>query len=129
MGAVLTPSFIGLENARDLPDASTLCGACAVVCPVNIPLPDLLRSLRVQRTEKRLRPRHERVALKLWAWLACRPRPYGVVTGLAARLLRRLGGKQGLLHRLPFGGGWTDGRDFPAPAGKTFRAIYKERMK
>ena len=52
MGAVLTPSFVGLENARDLPDASTLCGACAAVCPVNIPLPDLLRTLRVQRTKR-----------------------------------------------------------------------------
>ena len=98
MGAVLTPSFVGLENARDLPDASTLCGACAVVCPVNIPLPDLLRTLRVQRTEKRLRPWPERLALKLWGWLARHPSIYGVATGLAARWLHRFGGKQGLLH-------------------------------
>lgn len=127
MGAVLTPSFVGLENARDLPDASTLCGACAVVCPVNIPLPDLLRGLRVQRTERRLRPWRERLAIKLWTWLACHPRIYGLVTSLAARLLHRLGGKDGLLHRLPFGSGWTDGRDLPAPRGRTFREMYREQ--
>ncbi len=125
MGAVLTPSFVGLENARDLPDASTLCGACAAVCPVNIPLPDMLRQLRVQRMEKRLRPWPERLALKLWAWLAGRPHIYGIATALAARLLHRLGGKTGLLHRLPFAAGWTDGRDMPAPRGRTFRELYK----
>ena len=127
MGAVLTPSFVGLENARDLPDASTLCGACAVVCPVNIPLPDLLRTLRVQRTEKRLRPWPERLALKLWSWLARHPSIYGVATGLAARWLHRFSGKQGLLHRLPFAGGWTDGRDLPAPSGRTFRELYRKQ--
>lgn len=129
MGAVLTPSFVGLENARDLPDASTLCGACAVVCPVNIPLPDLLRTLRAQRTEKRLRPWSERLALTLWGWLARHPSLYGVATGWAARLLYRLGGKQGRLHRLPFAGGWTDGRDLPAPSGRTFRELYREQQR
>jgi len=125
MGAVLTPSFVGLENARDLPDASTLCGACAAVCPVNIPLPDMLRQLRVQRMEKRLRPWTERAALKLWSWLAARPHIYGIATALAARLLHRFGGKKEMLHRLPFASGWTDGRDLPAPQGRTFRELYR----
>jgi L-lactate dehydrogenase complex protein LldF len=127
MGAVLTPSFVGLENARDLPDASTLCGACAAVCPVNIPLPDLLRTLRVQRTKRGLRPWSERLALKLWGWLARHPSIYGVATGLAARWLHWFGGQQGLLHRLPFAGGWTDGRDLPAPSGRTFRELYRKQ--
>ncbi len=125
MGAVLTPSFVGLENARDLPDASTLCGACAAVCPVNIPLPDMLRQLRVQRMEKRLRPWTERATLKLWSWLAGRPHIYGIATALAARLLHRFGGKKEMLHRLPFASGWTDGRDLPAPHGRTFRELYR----
>jgi L-lactate dehydrogenase complex protein LldF len=129
MGAVLTPSLVGLEHARDLPDASTLCGACAAVCPVNIPLPDLLRALRVRRMQRRLRPRTERAALKLWAWLAAHPRLYSAATRIAARLLHRLGGKEKLLHRLPLASGWTDGRDFPAPAGKTFRELcHRERQ-
>jgi L-lactate dehydrogenase complex protein LldF len=46
MGSVLTPNYIGLENALDLPHAATLCNQCGVVCPVKIPLPELLRKLR-----------------------------------------------------------------------------------
>jgi hypothetical protein len=34
-----------------------------------------------------------------------------------------------MIHRLPFGAGWTDGRDMPAPAGPTFSAMYKTRRK
>ena len=46
MGAVLTPALAGIGTARDLPSASTLCGRCAEVCPVKIPLPELLRAWR-----------------------------------------------------------------------------------
>jgi L-lactate dehydrogenase complex protein LldF len=47
MGKVLTPllSLDGTEG-RDLPGASTLCGACTEACPVEIPLADLLVRLR-----------------------------------------------------------------------------------
>jgi L-lactate dehydrogenase complex protein LldF len=43
------------------------------------------------------------------------------------RALGRLGGRDRLLHRLPLGRGWTDGRDMPAPAGRTFRELYARR--
>ncbi|HYH50310.1 MAG TPA: lactate utilization protein B [Acidimicrobiia bacterium] len=46
MGAVLTPLLSGGTEDRDLPDASSLCGACSEVCPVGIPLADLLVRLR-----------------------------------------------------------------------------------
>jgi L-lactate dehydrogenase complex protein LldF len=127
MGAVLTPSLVGLKEARDLPNASTFCGACAEVCPVKIPLPDLMRALRVRQVQERLRPWRERVALRLWAWCAARPRLYALLSALAARLLRRLAGRDGQIRRLPFGRGWSEGRDFPAPAGRTFRELYGAR--
>jgi L-lactate dehydrogenase complex protein LldF len=38
-----------------------------------------------------------------------------------------MGGRDGLIHRLPLAGGWTGGRDMPAPAGRTFRDLYRER--
>ena len=128
MGAVLTPSLVGLAEAIDLPNASTFCGACAVVCPVKIPLPDLMRTLRVRQLQQNLRPWRERLALRLWAWCAQRPRLYALLTALGARLLHLLGGRRGLIHRLPFAGGWTAGRDFPAPAGRTFRELYRARQ-
>lgn len=48
IGAVLTPQLRGVASAADasLPYASTLCGACVDVCPVQIPLPDLLVHMR-----------------------------------------------------------------------------------
>jgi len=127
MGSVLTPSYVGVENALDLPNAATLCNQCGVVCPVKIPLPELLRKLRAQQFDRRLKPRGERLGLALWAWVAERPRLYAAVTALAARVLRLLGGRAGLVRRLPFGGGWTDTRDLPAPSGRTFRELHAQR--
>jgi L-lactate dehydrogenase complex protein LldF len=128
MGSVLTPSLVGLEAARDLPNASSLCGACGAVCPVSIPLPDLLRSLRTRQWERRLRTRTERLALALWGIVACRPRLYRFVTGTLARVLRVFGGRRGLIRWLPLGRGWLQGRDLPAPQSRTFLELYRERQ-
>ena len=127
MGSILTPLLSGLEKSLDLPHASTLSGACAVVCPVKIPLPDLLRKLREKQMEQGLRPRQETFMLKAWAWLALHPALYALATRIAVRVMRLLGGKSKLLHTLPGASGWTDGRDFPAPQGQTFRELYKQR--
>lgn len=125
IGSVLTPALVGLENALDLPNAATLCNQCGVACPVNIPLPDLMRKLREKQVERKLRPAGERLGLKLWAWAASRPALYGWLTMLAARLGRFAGGREAVLRRLPFAGAeWTRGRDLPAPKGRTFREIY-----
>lgn len=44
VGAVLSPLLAGKKypDYADLPKASSLCGACNEVCPVDIPLPELL---------------------------------------------------------------------------------------
>jgi len=127
IGSILTPAYVGIERALDLPQAATLCNQCGVVCPVKIPLPDLLRKLREQQFERGLRPWPERAGLRLWSWLATHPALYAIATRIGARLLRALGGRDGMVHKLPLGGGWTDGREFPAPAGRTFRELYAER--
>ena len=126
IGSILTPAYVGLENAGDLPNAATLCNQCGVVCPVKIPLPDLMRKLREQQVERKLRPFRERTALKLWTFVASRPALYAPLTRIAARLGRWLGGSGALIHRLP-GNAWTSGRDMPAPRGKTFRELYAAR--
>jgi L-lactate dehydrogenase complex protein LldF len=129
MGSVLTPSLVGLEHALDLPNAATLCNQCGVVCPVKIPLPDLLRKLRERQFERHLKPWGERTALALWGWLAQRPALYGLGVRLAARALAWVGGRKKVIRRLPFAGGWTVGRDLPAPPGRTFRALYAQRKR
>ena len=127
MGSVLTPSYVGLENALDLPNAATLCNQCGVVCPVKIPLPDLMRKLREKQFERRLKPWPERLGLALWSWMARHPGVYATMTALGARVLSLIGGAEKLIHYLPFGSGWTGGRDLPAPQGKTFRGLYRSK--
>ncbi|MCW7541484.1 LutB/LldF family L-lactate oxidation iron-sulfur protein [Aquabacterium sp. A7-Y] len=128
MGSVLTPSYVGLEKTLDLPQASTLCGQCHVVCPMKIPLPDLLRKLRERQFERGLRPWSERVALRAWGHLARRPALYRAATRLGVRVLKWLG-RSGSIRRLPVASGWTATRDLPAPAGKTFKELYAERRR
>ena len=129
MGAILTPTYVGLENALDLPHAATLCNQCGVACPVRIPLPDLLRKLREKQFERGLRPWYENAALALWGWLARHSALYALATSIAARVLRLMGGRERLIHALPLAGGWTGGRDLPAPQGKTFRELYAQRRR
>jgi L-lactate dehydrogenase complex protein LldF len=127
MGSVLTPSYVGVENALDLPQASTLCGECHVVCPVKIPLPDLLRKLREKQFAGHLRPQKEYIGFAVWAYVAQRPRLYRFATAIAAKLLNMMGGSRKLISKLPLAGGWTATRDMPAPSGKTFIELYKQR--
>jgi len=48
IGKILTPQMEGLDRAGVLALASSLCGACAEVCPVKIPIPSLIRRLRTE---------------------------------------------------------------------------------
>jgi len=127
MGSVLTPLYLGIDQAIDLPQAATLCDQCGVVCPVKIPLPGLLRRLREKQMEKRLRPLMERVALKAWAWVAARPRLYDLATRIGVRYLAWLAGGRDRIGVLAAAPEWTLGRDFPAPEGRTFRELYRQR--
>jgi len=129
MGSVLTPVYVGIENAGDLPNAATFCGECQVVCPVKIPLPDLMRKLRERQFDSKQRPFAERFALNAWAFMARRPRLYAAWTRVAARMGAWMGGRDKLIHSLPGIDGWTKGRDMPAPSGKTFREMYRERAR
>jgi L-lactate dehydrogenase complex protein LldF len=123
IGAVLTPQLIGIEEAGDLPNASTFCGRCESVCPVRIPLPRLMRHWREREFERHLTPRTVRQGLALWSWLARHPTLYRRVTGIANRMLAMLGRTDGRFRTLPLAGGWTRFRDFPAPPpGGTFHA-------
>jgi L-lactate dehydrogenase complex protein LldF len=126
MGSVLTPLMLGLKEAGQLPNASTLCGRCEEVCPMQIPLPKLLRHLRIKEHQAKLSPTRGRFALKLWAFFAKRPRLYHRFTALKIAFLSWFGRKRGAFRYLPFAGGWTAARDMPAPQGATFMEIWKK---
>jgi L-lactate dehydrogenase complex protein LldF len=129
MGSVLTPLYNGLDKAIDLPHAATLCNQCGVVCPVKIPLPELLRKLREKQVDKNLRPLMERLALKGWAWVAGKPKLYALGTWFGVRYLNWLAGGKDRIGVLGMAPEWTLGRDFPAPEGKTFRELYASRKR
>ena len=127
MGSVLTPLIVGLDQARSLPDACTLNGRCADVCPMEIPLPDLIRKLRTRGFEERITPPRVRLGLRAWAFMARRPALYRVATSVGMRVLGLLGRYRGRFRRLPLAGGWTGTRDLPAPAGRTFMSAWSKR--
>ena len=115
IGAILTPQLRGIESAKSLPYASSLCGACYDVCPVKIDIPTILLRLRAQ-TRKGVA---ERTAMRTLARIFGDARRYE----RAQRLARRGGG----LARLPVGplAPWTRTREMPPVAPETFREWWR----
>ena len=127
MGAVLTPTLIGIDKAGHLPNASTFCGRCESVCPMRIPLPRMMRAWREREFERHLNPAVQRWGLKAWAFLARRPALYRLASSVAAKAIGWMARGKGRLARLPLAGGWTRHRDLPAPEGKTFQELWRAR--
>ncbi|MEK6407569.1 MAG: LutB/LldF family L-lactate oxidation iron-sulfur protein [Acidobacteriota bacterium] len=130
IGSILTPAFAGLEKAKDLPFASTLCGACREICPVRIDIPRILLKLRSDWSEGRHDSAGpslpEKLAIKLWAFAMRHVFIYNLAFRVPAFLQRPLledGKFKGLPSVLD---GWTQNRDFPALARKSFRSMWHD---
>ena len=127
MGAVLTPSLIGVEQGGHLPNASTFCGRCESVCPVRIPLPKMMRHWREREFERHLNPALQRYGLQLWAFIARHPLIYRLLCAFGMPMLAWFGRKRGRFSSLPLAKGWTTYRDMPAPQGNTFQEQWRGR--
>jgi L-lactate dehydrogenase complex protein LldF len=127
MGAVLTPQLATLASSKHLANASTLCGRCESVCPVMIPLPQLLRQWRNKESEAEMNSTGMRWGLNLWASLCRHPTLYRILTGLANVAMSRWPTKTpGFIRRLPaLAGSWTKHRDLRRPEAGTFSSQYK----
>ena len=96
VGAVVTPLLAGARflDFADLPRASSLCGACNEVCPVNIPIPDLLLRLRDRGKREGAKPAGASPSMTSFARLASRPASWrralsaGRLLGLVPGFLR-----------------------------------------
>ena len=140
IGAVITPQLIGLSKAKQLPYASSLCGACREVCPVKIDIPELLLHLRAKIADsaspKVKRKFSERLAFKLYGSMWSRPGRYTFGTK-AARVIQKLIVRKGKVGKIsgfmaklvPPLGAWTAWRDAPAIAQQTFREQWREKLK
>ena len=127
MGAVLTPSLIGVDKSGHLPNASTFCGRCESVCPMRIPLPKMMRHWREKEFESHLQPRTQRAGLGVWAFFARRPALYRAAVSMAMPLLKLAAGRKRRFASLPLAGGWTKWRDLPAPEGRSFMQQYAQK--
>lgn len=96
---------------------------------MGIPLPALLRTWRERDFARGNPSLAERLALRLWAFAAARPRLYHALAALVMPLLARAAGPRGRFRALPLFGSWTKGRDLPAPQGKTFLQLYAEQRR
>jgi L-lactate dehydrogenase complex protein LldF len=121
IGAIITPQFMGVTHEPGLPFASSLCGACAEVCPVKIDIPQVLLDLRseVKKVETREQQnRIEKLAFRIFAWVMTHPRIYA----MAGRIGRRLP----ILKIGPVRA-WTSQRELPPMPKKSFRDIWGRR--
>ncbi|WP_374689758.1 LutB/LldF family L-lactate oxidation iron-sulfur protein [Promineifilum sp.] len=120
VGAVLTPALGGIEAWSDLPQASTLCGACREVCPVRIDIPRMLLALRREADEAGRSPLWAGPGLAAFRLAGAGPGRFHAAVRLAGAATRLLG-RGGWLTRLPPPlDGWTKSRDFPPFADKPF---------
>ncbi|HEB9304779.1 TPA: iron-sulfur cluster-binding protein [Campylobacter coli] len=49
IGEVISPNIFGIDHTGDILNFCSLCGRCSEVCPVQIPLADLIRKLRCDK--------------------------------------------------------------------------------
>ena len=81
-----------------------------------------MRHWREEQFSRGLVPPAARHGLAAWGFLARRPRLYRLATRAAMTRPRACSAARGRFRRLPLAGGWTRGRDLPAPQGPTFMA-------
>jgi L-lactate dehydrogenase complex protein LldF len=113
IGSVLTPHLRQEKHYRELPFASSLCGACAEICPVSIPLADRLLEWRDRIVAASGRPRTEAAVFAVWAWLMQHPELYRAARPPAA-WIEAVAGLFGPVRE------WKATRDMPPLAGETF---------
>jgi L-lactate dehydrogenase complex protein LldF len=124
MGAVLTPLFAGEKFAQfaDLPKASSLCGACNEVCPVDIPIPDLLLKLRDRAKREGIKSPGT-PPMGMWSLMATSP-----VAWKTALKASNVANSLPLdLIPVPALKDWTNSRTLPKFEGGSFRKWMKTR--
>ena len=120
IGAILTPLMVGVEHAPQLPFASSLCGACYEVCPVEIDIPTVLVKLRHDAVKAK-RHKAEDATFAVAA-KAMRGRRRWTAALKSAKLMRFV------RHSAPPPlSRWTRTRDLPAPPAEPFRKWWSER--
>ena len=143
IGAIVSPALVGLKESKDLPFASSLCGACREACPVKINIPRMLLHLRQELTESpdaevRASPTFHRILARGYVWLMSGP---GLIkfTHRMARLLQApmakipfsplsRGGRRLIKAPMPLVSQWTRSRDLPKLPSSTFHEVWQNEL-
>ena len=131
IGKILVPQLQGegVLRRHEAIEASSLCGACGEVCPVEIPIPELIVRLRREAVRggagspvAQAGEARSRLEEAIWSvWQAAHESP------LAYRWLGFLATRLGPLpRRLPILSRWTHGRSTPRPAARTLHELAKD---
>ncbi len=133
IGSIVSPAIFGLAEAKDLPSACSLCGACRDVCPVKIDLPDMLLKLRNLAAEgasgQRKRSRIESISFRAFLFAMTHPRLLGVARTAGRWAMLPLARKGRVGHiPLPIINRWTRRRDLPVMPPKTFHQLWREQL-
>lgn len=130
IGAVLSPILGGYEEYKELPFASSLCGACTEACPVKIPLHELLIRHREQIVEKEeMTPETEKLMMKGFGMVTASNPLYKLATNAAPVVTAPIS-RDGNISDGPSPlKEWTESRDFPAPSKENFRKWFKAHKK
>lgn len=130
IGKILTPQLEGLDCAGDQPHASTLCNACVEICPVKIPIADLLVRLRTESVRPTASPAvkgagsrrnwRETLTWRGWAYMYSHPLAYAVMTRVLARLGNLIPSSAPLMRD------WAKNRAKPKFTGRTLHELARD---
>jgi L-lactate dehydrogenase complex protein LldF len=123
IGAVLSPAQ-NLEKHADLPFASSLCGSCTDVCPVQIDLHEQLLAWRRVVAEAGHLSTGKALAMKTAGRVLASPTLYAAA-GKAAKVMKVM--PRFLLYNPA--NKWGKQRELPTPARQSFREQYRRRRK
>ncbi|HEX8983676.1 MAG TPA: LutB/LldF family L-lactate oxidation iron-sulfur protein [Ktedonobacterales bacterium] len=127
IGAILTPQLLGLDRAKTLPYASSLCGACYEVCPVRINIPEVLLHLRGEVTQHASLFDLEGIAMRQLATVFASPARYERAQKLG-RFGQKLFVRDGSIRSLPgMLAGWSSARDLAPLPKQSFREWWRAR--
>ncbi len=117
IGSVINPNMLGMKNYKHQSFASSLCGKCTEVCPVNIPLHELLLLNRKESVEKGYTKRMEKFSMSWWKKIM-----------LKRKRMDMFGGKRkNTILKYFFKKQWGKRRELPVVQNKSFNKLWKEK--
>lgn len=130
IGAVLSPLLGGYDDYKELPYASTLCGACTDVCPVKIPLHQLLHKHREVIVEREGRaPISESLLMQAFGMGTSSQSIYQLGTKVASTVMKPFTKNEKITNGPGPLKNWTAYRNFPSVQKERFRDWFEQHNK